>query len=70
MNQLISKIVKVLDGNKSILCLMVMSWLGTDVAIDMFSPDVLSWLQSSVLVLTGGAVGHHIVKGKLGSGSN
>ncbi len=64
------KLMKILDGNKSIITLLSARLLGLDAMADFLGPDLLSWVAYGIDLLTAGAVTHHGMKGKFTTKEN
>ena len=65
MKLFFESIWKVLDGNKTILCTLVYSYLSGQSAEAFFEPQMLDTLRGIFLALGGTSAVHHIAKGSL-----
>lgn len=64
------KLMKMIDGNKTIISLLLMRLIGLDFMMDFLGPDLHSYVAVTIDMMFGGAIGHRIVKGKFGKDSN
>ena len=65
MIKLLSGLWKVLDGNKTIVGTALLGFVGNDGMKDVLDPNLVDLIYQALLVFTGGAGAHHIVKGHL-----
>ena len=70
MKLFFESIWKVLDGNKTILCTLVYSYLSGQSAEAYFSPEILDILKQVVLGLGSASAALHVKKGKLKTTEN
>ena len=64
------RLLKILDGNKTIVSLLLMRFIGMDFMVDALGPELYAYAVIALDILFGGAVAHHGLKGKFSASSN
>ena len=54
-------------ANKTIVSSLLMAWLMSDGAIDLFPPWLYDWIMNGAFAAIGGSAAHHVAKGNLKS---
>ena len=64
------RLMKILDGNKTIVSVLLMRFIGMDFMVDALGPDLYAYAVNLLDLLFAGAVTHHGLKGKFSASSN